>query len=232
MANINIMKKCDICKKYISLKENLDQVVYFEKNKKKSDTKIGVFNHFNCLVEKELNKKRNKSPREEIEQKFKKIQNQKENIEHIKNTILKSEFYKWLQNSYRIVVIPIYFFIKIENIIKGEYQGLAFGIPLEDLFDMWKRQRQELDKIAAKNRSKGKNIDATGRLNYDLAILINRYDNYLQWKVSQKVLSEEIKNSVEENEKTKIDFKEINKTITKQNKKNENDINNILNEVF
>lgn len=210
---VDVNKKCSICKEFVSLVK--DNVVWDKS-----------YMHFDCLVKKTFKKKFNKLTLEEIQENIKKIQ--KENENHIQATLLKEQFYRWLQQSYGVVSIPTYFFIKIDSVLTGEYKGLTVGIPLKDLFDMWKRKKQELDKIAMSNQSKGKAMDSVGRLQYDLAILINKYDSYLKWKNKQKILAEEIKKEAEE---MKIDFNKVNKVVTNQQEKTK-DISDILDEVF
>jgi hypothetical protein len=72
----------------------------------------------------------------------------------------------------------------------------------------------------------GKSMDNLGEINYDLAILMNKYDSYNKWKVQQQQL---------ENEKTKlntnINFSLMNKVIDESNKK-ETSLETILDEVF
>lgn len=209
---VDINKKCSICKLFMSLEK--DDVVWDKS-----------YMHFNCFVEKLSTKRGNKLSLEQIQNQVRKIQ--KENESHIKDTILRERFYRWLQNSYNVVVIPTYFFVKIDSVITGEYKGLTIPIPLTDLFDMWQRKKNELDKIAMNNLAKGKGIDSITRLNYDLAILVNKYDSYLNWKNKQKQIAEEIK--IEE--KPKIDFVKINKSVAEQ-KNDSTNINDILDELF
>ena len=212
---IAVHKKCSICHEFMSLELEKDNIVWDKS-----------YMHVDCYVNKLFNKKRNKLTLEQIKDNVLKIQ--KENESHVLSALLKDSFYRWIQQSYGIVSIPTYFFQKIDSVIKGEYKGLTRGIPLDDLYDMWKRKKQELDKIALSNQSKGKSMDSVARLQYDLAILVGKYDSYLKWKTSQKVLAEEIKKQIEE---PKIDFIKINQAISKQ-QEDVTDINNILDEVF
>jgi hypothetical protein len=212
---IAIHKKCSICKEFMSLELEKNDIVW---NK--------TYMHFNCYVQKEFNKRGNKLSEEQVKDKIKKIQQENEN--HVFSALLKDSFYRWIQQSYGIVSIPTYFFQKIDSVITGEYKGLTSGICLEDLFDMWKRKKQELDKIAMNNVSKGNGMDNVMRLGYDLAILVNKYDSYLKWKNKQKLLINQIE---EENKEQKIDFNKINKTIEVQQTES-TDINDILDEIF
>lgn len=212
---VNITKKCSICKEFIFLEK--DDVVY---NKS--------YMHFNCLVQKEFNKKTNKLSLDQIQDNIRKIQ--KENNFHVQKIILSERFYRWLQQSYGIVSIPTYFFVKINSVLTGEYKNLTIPIPLEDLFDMWKRKKQELDKIAMNNKNKGKSMDSIARLQYDLAILVNKYDSYLKWKQNHKIIEQNEKETIELN-KNKIDYFKVNKVENKITNNEELDITSLLDEI-
>ena len=212
--SINIKKKCSICTEYVLLEK--DDVIYDKS-----------YMHFNCYVQDKFNKKRNKLSIEQIKENSRIIQ--KENEHHVQQRILSEKFYIWLQKSYGIVVIPQYFFTKISSVVSGEYKGLSVGIPLENIFDMWQRKKQELDKIALNNIRKGNNIDSVGRLSYDLAVLIGKYDSYLKWKNQQIAMAD---NVVKEGKEQKIDFSKINKTIELQKQADLNNISDLLDEVF
>jgi hypothetical protein len=185
--------------------------------------------HFQCLVEKQLSKKTNKLSEKQIEKDTKEIQLKSQPI--VNNIIYKNKLYNWIQNAYNIVVLPKYFFIKMDSIYTGTYKGLSCGIPAEDIYDMWQRKKNELDKIAANNITKGKEIFGISRVQYDLAVIINKYDSYLNWKEKQKVLEYE-KNKIIEEQVNKINYNNINKKIDNQNVNLENDISSILDEVF
>jgi hypothetical protein len=212
---IDINKKCSICKEFVSL--NKDNVVWDK-----------TYMHFDCLVEKTFNKKTNKLTLEEIKENVKKIQ--KDNENHIQTTLLREQFYRWLQQSYGVVSIPTYFFVKIDSVLTGEYKGLTISIPLDDLFDMWKRKKQELDKIALNNKNKGKDMDNVARLQYDLAILVGKYDSYLKWKQNNKLIEQE-KKEVDINNKNKIDYSKVNKNENNVIKNDELNIMDFIDDI-
>jgi hypothetical protein len=212
-----ITRKCTICKQLIQI-ENED-IVY---NKEK-------YFHFNCFINSCLRKKRNKLSKEELIIQAKNLQ--KENYYIIKNIIDKAKLYYWIQHTYNLVVLPSYFFIKMDNIYDGNYKGLSKGIPAEDILDMWQRKKNELDKIADTNKKKDKYIDGIGRINYDLAILLNKYDSYLKWKDKQRLFENDENQKLKELQQEKINFNNVNKIIDTQ-QKNENSINNLIDEIF
>lgn len=214
---LNIFKKCFYCKNEVDI--NYENFIYYKKK----------YYHFDCFINEQLNKKRNKLTKEEWIEKA--IEIQKEGNEEINSNINREKLFKWLQCNYDIVVIPKYFFVKISNIINGNFQGMSKGIPPEDLLDMWKRKKNELDRINEDNKRKGKVLIGVDRLNYDLAILLSKYDSYLKWKEQQKLLELEQKQATNNlNNNKKIDFNYINKI----NNNNNSDINisDLLEEVF
>ena len=103
----------------------------------------------------------------------------------------KDILYKFIQNKYEITLLPKHFFMKMAKVYKGTLQGISRPIPPEHLYDMWIRKSSYLDKVHMQNISKGKKIEGYVRLNYDLAILISKYDDYLKWLDKQKYLKNE-----------------------------------------
>lgn len=88
--------------------------------------------------------------------------------------------------AYDVSSIPVRFYQKLAAVYDGSYTGLAQPVPAEHLLDMWQQKKQYLDKVAAQNEQKGKRMDVAQRLNYDLAILLVRYKDYLAWKQKQE----------------------------------------------
>lgn len=210
-----IQRKCSKCKQSIELDK--DNVIYCKDK----------YYHFDCFIELQLNKKRNKLSKEEWIIKAKQIQEETKSI--LKYIVDKEKLFKWIQYKYNIVVLPKYFFIKMDSIFNGTYKGLSKGIPAEDILDMWQRKKKELDRLADNNKRKGKELDKIARVQYDLAIILSKYDSYLEWKEKQKVLELE-KTTIAETY-NKIDYKTIHKVVENQNKNND-DISDILDEVF
>jgi hypothetical protein len=226
VQNVNVQdtkkieRPCFICKEYMSL-EN-DNVVCDKKNNQNQ------YKHFDCFVLKEFNKRGNKLSLEQIKENVLKVQ--KENEFYIRKMILKDKFWYWIQDVYGIVSIPSYFFVKVDSVVNGGYKGLSINIPMEHLFDMWKRKKQELDKIAMNNVKKGNGINDVGRLDYDLAVLVGKYDSYLKWLEKNKIMEQDEQEN-KELLKNKIDLSKININNNINNKNNELDIINLIDEI-
>jgi hypothetical protein len=172
---------------------------HYEKCKQKIVLETGDFvvnkdyyYHFDCFVNSLMDKKRNQPTKEEAIQIAKQLK--EESKDRVRDIIAKNHLYQWLQKQYDVVVIPSYFFTKMEAVFAGTYKGMARGIPAEDMFDIWTRKWNDLVKTYAWNVSKGNNMDGVSRLNYDLAIVLSKASSYYEWKEQQKTVKEEIQN--------------------------------------
>lgn len=142
----------------------------------------------------------------------------------------KIALYEFLFEMYGVTFLPDYFFIKMASIYNGTMKNLSKPVPAEDLLDMWRQKRTSLDKVAENNRKKGNEMFGVGRINYDLAILLSKYDSYLKWKEQQKIavaeLNESKKRSVE-----KIEYSDVTRPKTTIIKNKKTDINSMLDEI-
>lgn len=204
------MPKCMYCKKFLDL--DVERVIM-----KKSGKSI-TWCHYDCFVEHKLNMKKHK-PLEDIKKEAE--EKYKLTLEYLDEKRVKDELYKFIQTLYNVVVLPNYFFVKMDTIYKGTYKGLAKGIPASHLLDMWQRKQSYLLSVYANNVSKGKEMDGLGRINYDLAILLNLYDGYLKWRTNiQEQVLYELKEKQQITPKVKVNFK-------KEKVTNDNIINEI-----
>ena len=117
----------------------------------------------------------------------------------------------------------------MDSVYKGTMKNLNKPVPPEDLLDMWKQKRNYLEKIAEQNRKKGNEISGVQRVNYDLAILLSKYDSYLKWKDQQKIAAatDELKKS----NKEKIEYTDVIRPKRVSIADNEIDINAMLDEI-
>ncbi len=126
---------------------------------------------------------------------------------------------------YDITLLPKYFYMQLAKIPKGTYKGQGKPIPFDDLLDMWERKMPYLNKTYQRNCDKGKRIDGIARIMYDLAILMSKYDSYLEWK-SMNETQKTAEIAVARTEK--IDYKNV--TNIEENKNN--DVNDILDDIW
>lgn len=137
---------------------------------------------------------------------------------------LRLQFTDWIYREYEISFLPKHFFINLDKVYKGTYKNLKKPVPLEDLWDMWQKKMPYLRKVYDKNKRMGKNIEGMSRVNYDMSIVLSRYDSYLEWKEQQKqaLAAEQISKG------SSIDYSKIN---TNAPSDNNTDINDILDEI-
>lgn len=144
-----------------------------------------------------------------------------------KETNIKREITNWIYITYGLTFLPKSFFINLDKIYKGTYKNLSSPIPPEELFDMWKRKIDSLNKTADRNSRMGKEINEVCRIYYDLAILLSKYDSYKEWKEKQKIANEII---IEKTDKSIEQF--CNNYNSQNNNKNDKlDIASILDEI-
>ena len=195
-----ITRKCSICKEPIYINDTNEDFFITLKNETKSYT------HTNCYIKKQTTKKRSPKTVEECQKYIEQCRQNTKAIEKKKST--KNELYEFLFDMYDISYFPQYFYIKMDSVYKGTMKNLNKPVPPEDLLDMWKQKRNYLDKVAEQNRKKGNEISGVNRVNYDLAILLSKYDSYLKWKEQQKIaiaeLDESKKRSIEKIEYTDV----------------------------
>lgn len=121
------------------------------------------------------------------------------------NKVTQKTVTDWIYKTYDISFLPKYFFMNLSKISKGKYKGLNKPVAWVDLLDMWQRKMPYLEKVHIKNEQQGKHIEGMARINYDLAIILSKYDNYLAWKSEQE--AEKIQK--QKGKQTRIDYSTI-----------------------
>ena len=233
----SIKRKCIYCKKPVILNGNEIDFIYEKK----------CYAHINCFVEYKKNLRKGKWTDQqcdlyiqklhdntncrvsEIINKHNTVENRaKEKTAHKKQL---DSFYDYLSNTYDISTFTNQFFIKIANIENGTYKQVTKPIPVTDLLDMWQQKINYLNKVAVNNQKKGKELLGLSRINYDLAILLSKYDSYLAWKERQRVEKEEIEKRLSE-EKNKIEYERLDYRCGKSiSNDNIHDFDSIIDEI-
>ena len=148
--------------------------------------------------------------------------------------LLEDKVYRFILDNYNYIgSVPAYVFTKLKSIYKGTYRGLAKPIPPSDLLDMWKRQMKYLKKNRTFLIQKGTmdEDNPTHQVNYDLAVLVGKYDSYLRWKEKQKLNEVDKKN----NEKFAKSFVETNNITTQKTvvtATQDDNMDDILSDIF
>ena len=220
--NIGIKRKCSCCGEdfYIS-KDNIDDAIYYDKKTYHSSCFINICN------------KRSQMKREDVSQKWTWVLNhldsiKQESYEHLKLAVIKEDVFNFIKDAYDITIIPTTVWQKLSNIYNGTFKGMTYGIPPEHLLDMWERKIDMLNGIANRNDTKGRTMNVDQRINYDLSVLVNKYDSYLKWLEKQKIL--EAEKEIEKNEN--IVVKTIGYVVQKAEKNNSDDISDLVDDIF
>lgn len=220
--NIGIKRKCSCCGEdfYIS-KDNIDDAIYYDKKTYHSSCFINICN------------KRSQMKREDVSQKWTWVLNhldsiKQESYEHLKLAVIKEDVFNFIKDAYDVTIIPTTVWQKLSNIYNGTFKGMTYGIPPEHLLDMWERKIDMLNGIANRNNTKGRTMNVDQRINYDLSVLVNKYDSYLKWLEKQKIL--EAEKEIEKNEN--IVGKTIGYVTQKTEKNNSDDISDLVDDIF
>lgn len=256
MNDISLSRLCADCKNEIIIQEsNLNEVIlydglYYHKecfvnmcNKKlqskrckkykwenalnnlnelSEDAQVYLKKEFDVEKKRRVKEAERKKKNEETEKK-RKIASEKNSLEQKQ---AKDNIYNFMLDNYEVTSVPKYVFIKLNSIYSGTFSGMNSGILPTELLDMWERKLPYLNKIAHNNITKGKKMEQSQRISYDLSILINKYDSYKNWKRNQEILEQEQK---EQGTDKPIVIGNIqNKNI----KNNTDDISNLVDDIF
>ncbi len=177
-----LIRKCSICKTNLEIGlNNLDEAIYYNK----------THYHSECFIEAAINKSKNSNKR--VSEKWNNILKNISDIRLASEKRFETEIYKekvfdFIRDNYGVTVVPTNLYTRLADIYSGKFKGMSKGIPPKYLLDMWKKQIRGLNKIADKNKTRGKYMDTSQRLVYDTAILINKYDSYLAWLEQKKII--------------------------------------------
>jgi hypothetical protein len=208
------IRKCKQCKENIVL-ETDDFLIYKES-----------YYHFNCFIVFLTSKKRGAVSEDIARGQAEQLR--EESKSKGREVIAKNHLYRWIQRNYDMVSLPTFFYQKMEDIFNGNWKDMTEGISPEDLLEMWIRKKQDLDKIAGYNKGVGKALKDVARINYDLAVLINKYGSYKRWKENQVLVDQKRKETIEEI-KNKVDYSNVEHAL--RNKKEEISICDLLDEI-
>lgn len=213
----DITRICVFCKKpiYIEIEDN--SYVYDK------DTLHG-YSHKQCFIEKKTSQKRNKWTIEQCNEWLEKANNR------TKDNLNQRHLTDWIFKTYNISFLPPYFYSKLASIIDGSNEKVSRPIPVGDILDMWQRKIEYLNKIAAINKDKGKIMEGVNRVNYDLSILLSKYDSYLAWKETMEAENKKVMQNIE-NLKHDINYTPLTVSPKSTERKKAIDISNIIDEI-
>lgn len=226
MEELRFYRKCSCCKNLIDI-TSYDET-FFMKPIGKSDKSFNFY-HIDCFI---TDRKKLKNPwtDEHCQQEIDKwLKYTKDNL--IKKTA-KRRMTDFLKFHYSDINIPKGFYSDVlTKVYQGNYKNFKTPVPPEDLLDMWQQKADVLDRHYAKKQSNdNKHFEPSKRLHYDLVILLNNYNNYLQYKNKQKQINDDIENL---SNSLYIDTANMADIIRKNSKKDiVLEVDNIVNDIF
>lgn len=155
-----------------------------------------------------------------------------ESIRVIQSKFCESDTLSFIKEFYGIQTVPGVVWKRIESVYKGTYKNLDVPIPQEHLYEMWRTKQNYLRKANVKLESKN-NVTTEGIILYDLAILMNKYNDYLSWKNKQNVLQSEIEVDKEEIQLvSQLNLGQAKQAKQTENNNTEDDITGLIDDIF
>lgn len=134
----------------------------------------------------------------------------------------KSEFIKWIYETYDTNYLSRYFLNELEGVLQGTYKNLKRVIPLDDLWELWQKSTTELRKIHENKKRQGDEISLSSQPLYDLAIVVSKYEDFLRDKEKNRRIQAERESYLNN---IQIDYKKLPRLHTKQ----QTDLTKIIN---
>ena len=123
----------------------------------------------------------------------------------IQKTYLRDDIFNYMLKMYDVTFIPSKIFTKLAAIDDGTYVGLGRAIPLQEFFAMWKDYQTNLDEAARQYvHRNNKTLDGPNRINYDIAILVGKYDT---WKAKKKAAQVEMEQQIQKEKERQAKIK-------------------------
>lgn len=212
-----ITRLCVFCKEPIYIESDDNTYVYDKEF-------LHGYAHKHCFIDKKTSLKRNKWTVEECNEWLDAAAHK------TKARVTQRYLTDWIFKTYDISFLPPYFYTKLSSIIDGSNEKVSRPIPVGDILDMWQRKIDYLDKVAATNKDKGKLIEGASRVNYDLSILLSKYDSYLAWKEATEAENKKVVQSIE-NSKQDVDYSTISVLPKHKSATEKINISNIIDEI-
>lgn len=137
-----------------------------------------------------------------------------------------SDVNQFLREQYNVENLGYIYPQYLLKVYNGTYKySSGIEIPPKHLLDMWQAKINQLNNIRARNIVLGKEMSVENRIAYDLAVIVKKYNSYLEWLHKQSVL--ENAQIISPN----IPVPVINKRIVNEPNDDDN-MDTILNEIF
>ena len=196
--SVGNVRKCAECKDIIYFNRYDGSFVQFK----------NLYYHTSCLKQKLLNGKtvRTRKTQAELNQLIPELQ--AATSAQIQSIQAKSTLISLIANHYDLAVFPPMLHLRLADVFNGKYKGLTRPLLPDHLLDMWMQKFDWLDEQVAKYRS-GNPPTGVGRVLYDLAVLVNKYNDYLAWLETSKQEKNETAAQVKENKEGQINLSRV-----------------------
>ena len=218
-----IHRKCDECKRTLVIdRNNSTNCILFD----------GKAFCYNCFIKsctrKAVNPRAKKVWREALED-LDRIES--ETKSSIQKTYLRDDIFNYMLKMYDVTFIPSKIFTKLAAIDDGTYVGLGRAIPLQEFFAMWKDYQTNLDETARQYAHRNnKTLDWPNRINYDIAILVGKYDT---WKAKKKAAQVEMEQQIQKEKERQAKIKaKRNYRLPSKRKEKSPEMDELLDDIF
>lgn len=215
--------KCFYCKNNIDLTQKYDGSFVYDKKH---------YCHCHCFINYKTSLKKGKISADDCEKYL--ISLKKATNQIVLNTQYNKLFVEWYCNFYNKTILTPYARTLVSQVINGGYKDLTKRISIYELYEMFSLKTNELQNInttlIAKNKARGKVSNADSLFAYDMAVIINEYDDYLERK--EKIKQDKInrKRMMSERLNNNIDYS-LYKNYHKQQGDNCFDIRSVIDEI-
>lgn len=223
----DLQRKCGCCGEVLNInKSTIGELIYYEKKTYHKDCFANLCKESSSPTSRKRNKEKWANALNNIDL------ISASTVEHFKPIIVRDKLYRFIMDNYCPTTIPEYIWIKFDSIFDGSYKNMGRKIPLNHLLDMWERKMDELNKMHNRMELEGKNLDPIQQINYDLAVIINKYDSYLRWLEKKRITEEEGRNTNDTKSIRKIvDVNAIRANETKEDD-NSIDMESLVDDIF
>lgn len=219
-----VKRKCAVCNKMIEINCNDIKDVVLYKNK---------YYHKDCFIKVSTeriarNNRYSQTWQDALDdiKEYEDAAAEKTNYQYYKNLLN-----EYLIKAYDITCVPSSFWPYVSDLHEGKYRNSTCKpIKIDMLYNMWKWGQKNLNRIHAMNKTKNRGPNnATGRLKYDLAILMNHTDDYIKSTRSNKEEKESIVKRIQN--ANKINYKKTYEQSSYEQHSDDN-ILDLMDEIF
>lgn len=221
-----VTRKCACCKDVIVIdRNNISNVLQFQDKYYHSDC-------FEAMATEKAASKRGKPQmwQDALDHIWELEAETKKMLEHF---WAKDDLNEWLLENYDVTMVPNRFWQIVAELEGGMYKRKRCKpVSIDTLYHMWKWAQKRLNKIDAKNKERrmGPQTD-DDRIRYDLSIILSHTEDFKKYQ--RRIEAEKAESEAENKKNNKsINYGSISKSKEDSKKYKEDNINDILDEIF